>query len=147
MESMNQVAAELEQIRAMNGGILRPTDALEFARNPETALHGKLEWDDAKAGHAHRLEQVRILIRRVMYSYSSEPDKVETRLYHSLPTDRVDSGGYRTVGDIMSSVDMRTQLLDAALADADRWMQKYNGLEELSGVFAALENVRKRKAS
>src|ERR1700737_2796171 len=34
---------------------------LNAAANPDNPLHNGLEWDNAKCGHAHRLDQIRSL--------------------------------------------------------------------------------------
>ena len=57
---------ELEQIRKANDGELRPADVVEFARNPDTALHSRFTWDDDKAAAEYRLWQARELIRVVV---------------------------------------------------------------------------------
>jgi hypothetical protein len=45
------------------GGVLTPEDVLEAARREDSPLHVHFEWDDAKAGYQHRLDQARRLIR------------------------------------------------------------------------------------
>jgi hypothetical protein len=140
---MNQIRAELEHVMHEAGGGLRPADVHEFARDPTTAIHGKLEWDDAKAGYAHRLEQIRALIRVHMDTLA--PDTEPVRVFTSLRVDRASGNGYRSTGAVMRSADMRAQQLEEALAEADRWMQKYHRLVELADVFAALGSVRKRR--
>ena len=52
-----ELARILAEIVAQAGGPVSPEDILEAARNPEHPLHDYLEWDDAKAAHAGRLEQ------------------------------------------------------------------------------------------
>lgn len=44
--------------------IIQPSAVVEAASDPASPLHQHFEWDDAVAGHAHRLAQARRLIVR-----------------------------------------------------------------------------------
>lgn len=137
---------ELELIRQQNGGILRPSDVVEFARNPDTALHSKFTWDDTTAAHQYRLWQAREIIRVVV----TVPDRATEpmRVYVSLTDDRQeDGGGYRTLTEVMRKKDMRAALLSQAHDDMDRFQTKYRQIEELAGVMTAMRTARRLTAS
>lgn len=134
-------AKELEHIRQTNGGILRATDVVAFARDPETVLHSRFEWDDTKAAEQHRLWQARELIRVVVKTQPTTEDA--TRVYVSLSDDRRnDGGGYRTLDDVMRSQTMREALLKQAHADMVRFETTYRQLSELASVMAAMRCAR-----
>ena len=140
-----EIYNELEQIRAARGGVLRPADVVEFARNPSTALHAHFEWDDAKAAHEHRLERARHIIRCTVTVVSD--DRPPERAYVSLAPDRTIGDSYRATADVLGSAALRSQLLEQALAEADAWRRRYERLVELAGVFAELDRVRRRRAA
>ena len=51
---------ELELIQAMDpAGLLDPRRVVDYARDPDTALHSKFEWDDSLAAEQRRLRQAR----------------------------------------------------------------------------------------
>jgi len=136
---------ELELIRSENDGILRPADVVEYARDPQTALHERFEWNDTKAAEQYRLWQARELIRVVV---KTEPTKNDaTRVYVSLTDDRRnDGGGYRTLDDVMRSHTMRQALLKQAYADMVRFETTYRQLSELASVMAAMRCARQQHA-
>jgi hypothetical protein len=50
-------------------GELTPQLVVEAARPESHPLHSRFEWDDQKAGEAHRLDQARGLIRSLRITY------------------------------------------------------------------------------
>ncbi len=136
---------ELEHIRLQHGGVLRATDVVEYARDPDTALHGRFEWDDTKAAEQHRVWQARELIRVVVHTRPAcQPP---TRVYVSLTNDRRnDGGGYRTLDEVMRSESMREALLKQAHADMVLFETKYRQLTELASVITAMKAARVQHA-
>lgn len=136
---------ELQKIHDENDGVLRPTDVVEFARNPNTALHRRFQWDDGKAAELYRLSQARGLIRislRVLGAEQQSP----VRAFVSLTTDRK-AGGYRAIGDVMTDAERRAQLLADSLIELQRFRQKYNEITELAEVFEAIERIIGQRAA
>jgi len=142
------VVQELKIIQKQNRGILRPLQIVEFAKDPNTALHSRFEWDDSKAGHEYRLWQAREIIRvRVkMFKQNDEMTTIRVRELVSLPKDRkTPGGGYRSIDDVMKKPHLRNQLLDSAFQDMNRFEEKYRLLSELTEVFEAFEKAKKAK--
>src|SRR5215467_10271488 len=90
-------------------GLWVPEDILVWARHhPRSALHQRLEWDDAKAGHEHRLWQVRQLV--AIHCVKSEGSGA--RQLVSLSIDRIrPGGGYRDIDDVLPVRELRAVLL------------------------------------
>jgi hypothetical protein len=141
MSSANKIREELEAIAEANNGLLLAEDVVEFAKDPNTALHDKFNWDDTSAAIQYRLHQARQIIRVnvTVVDNVEEPVKV----FFSLNEDRYNrtGGGYRQMIDIMSDDQRRAALLAQALAEAKAWRKRYNALKELSAVFSALDEV------
>jgi hypothetical protein len=140
----DKVLAELEKIRKADGGLLKPESVVAFAENPKTALHSRFEWDNDEAAHQHRLWQARHLIRVFVTVLPGTDTPTET--FVSLAPDRNPDGGYRAIAEVMRDGDLRGKLLAQAMAEAESWAERYRHLDELAGVFAAIERV-KRPAS
>ena len=139
-----RIKKELAAIASKSGGVLRPESVVEFAKDPDTALHSRFEWDDGKASHEYRLWQARHLLR-VVVRYEERVDR-PVHVYVSLPSDRSeDGGGYRRMVDVLSDIDRRAQLLDAALAELAVLERKYALIKELADVFSAARKVREQK--
>lgn len=135
---------ELAQIERDNGGLLRPEDVVEFAKNPKTALHSKFEWDDTKAGHAYRLEQARGIIR-VVITYEPGTDAPPIRKWVSLASDRKAGNGYREVGTVMADEAKRNELLSEARREMRHFRKKYESLASY-GIGDVIESMSKAEA-
>lgn len=128
---------ELEEIAAANGGLVRPEAVVEYARNPETALHSWFEWDDSKAAEKYRLHQARMRLRLVLTMHPKA--EIKFRAYVSLKDDRYSGQGYRLTLDVMSESERREQILLEALAEFRAVEEKYRQYQELAEIFAAIE--------
>lgn len=66
------VREELETIRQAHDGVLTAEDVVTAATDPDHPLHPCFEWDDAVAGHQHRLTQAYTLIRPIEIQWRTE---------------------------------------------------------------------------
>lgn len=134
------IQEELEAIREEHDGLLRAEDVLEFAKNPETSLHKKFQWDDTIAAQQFRLMQARAVIR--VNVITPEATGLTIRAYVSMLEDRrVPGGGYRSLQDVMGNTELRRRLLGQAMKEARAWRDKYQNLTELAGVFGAIDEA------
>lgn len=131
---------ELDEIRRRDGGVLHAASVVEYARDPEAAIHSWFTWDDNEAAEAFRLVQARNLIRydiRVVV-----PSREPVRYHVSLTTDRTKGGGYREMTKVLSDREQRAVLLRDALSELERLRTKYQTLTELVPVWDAAQRVR-----
>ncbi len=153
------ISEELELIQTMNGGLLEPAKVVEYAKDSNTLLHKKFEWDDSKAAQDYRLWQARQIIRleltivdikskdaeNIFIKHLDEDDDkkvLSVRSFVSLTSDRHgETSGYRTIYDVMSDIELRGQLLADAKKDMVTFKRKYGMLKELSDVFEAMSKV------
>lgn len=152
------ISEELRFIQTNNNGTLQPHHVVEYAKDPNTLLHNKFEWQDSKAAHQYRLWQARkvISLELIVVDRKSEKpcnvfvsmdnDNVEpgkqTRAFISLSIDRKgDKVGYRSIEDVISDEEMRQQMLEDARKDMNLFRRKYHMLKELSDVFSAMDKV------
>lgn len=138
-----RIRQELRQIAKRDGGRLRPAAVVDFASDPNTALHSRFEWDDTKAGRSFRLWQARHIIRvQVSVLRDGTPP---FRVFVSMQEDRQQpQGGYRLTADVLSEAGSRAELLDEAKRELAVFVQKYRILsKELAPVFAAIQQVRR----
>ena len=142
MAKKEDYLGELREIAAQNDGMLRPEDVVDFAKNPTTALHGCFTWDDTEAARAWRLQQARQVVR-VMVAVLPGGDPLKYRAYVSLKEDRYNNLGYRAMVDVMSDGRLREIMLVEAMAEMQVFMAKYENLNELAAIFAAMAAVVK----
>lgn len=135
----NAIKAELATLTA--DGLIKPSEVIEFAKNPETALHGCFEWDDTEAAHQYRLQQARQILRvyvEVVPAASAEP----VRAFVSLTSDRTkEGGGYRVITDVMSDESLRRQMLNDAFRQFRAMQAKYKHLQQLAKVWDAVDEA------
>ena len=142
-DKVASVKSELDAICKAHRGILQPEDVVEFARDPDTALHGRFEWKDGDAADLWRLHQARNIIRVFVVVLPQAKNEQPTRCYVSLTSDRVADHGYRRIEAVLSHKTLRDQMLADAMAELAAFRAKYATLKELSGVFAAIDKLRK----
>lgn len=139
---------ELEQIRLRNNGFLRPQDVVEFARDPNTALHSHFTWDDSEAADKYRLAQARVVIRIAVVVNSDNSENV--RAYVSLSDERYEGVGYRAIVEVLDDEILKEKLLQTAMKEMDSFRRKYNRLRDIASVapvLDAIENVMPEQAS
>jgi len=154
---MTDIQKELEQIREANNGMLRPEDVVDFATNPDTALHNRFTWDNDEAGHRYRLWQARVIINvQVEIVSGNGGRRIPVRENINLVSERFKRnddgqriGGYRKLSSVLADKELREEALQQALGDYERVGIKYRHLQELAGVRAAVKKVRaaSRKAA
>jgi len=141
--TMMTVTEELLFIKEQNGGMLDPVDVVEFARDPDTSLHSKFEWDDTKAAEQHRLWQARQIISLELVVVGEGDEQRTVRAFVSLTQDRRtgDTRGYRDLLEVLSDEELTRKLLAEAKRDMQRFRQKYSSLTALAKVFAVMDEV------
>lgn len=138
------VEEELETIAKENGGTVRPIDVLNYARDPDTALHDRFTWDDGEAAERYRLWQAReILHVFVRIEAPEDGEERNVRLFVSLPSDRKGDKGYRQLSKVLKNKRLRQELVAMALDElrAFRNNQRYRELDELQPVWDAIDGV------
>lgn len=155
-ETRRTISEELIIIQSMNDGLIDPIKVVDYARNPDTSLHKKFQWDDTLAAEQYRIDQARHIIRMelvvvhqdirgkayILSDVTEEKGKT-VRAFVSLEDDRQseDARGYRSVMEVLSHEDLRVKLLEQAKNDMNIFRRKYSVLTELVRVFEAMDEV------
>ena len=155
-EARRTISEELIIIQSMNDGLIDPVKVVDYARNPDTSLHKKFQWDDTVAAEKYRIYQARQIIRLelvvinqdvqgkayILSDVTEEKGKI-IRAFVSLEDDRQseDARGYRSVMDVLSCEDLRAKMLEQAKNDMNIFRRKYSVLTELAKVFSAMDEV------
>lgn len=139
------IRAELDRIAKKSGGVLWPEKVVDAARDESSPLHSRFEWDDSEAAERYRVWQARQLIAITVNVIEGSAD--DEQLWVSLKPDRAESGGYRSMVNVLSDKNLRDQLLSDALEDMRIFERKYRHLKELANVFSAMERTRRKRAA
>lgn len=123
-----------ELLQVQKGGLIRPKDVVEFARDPDTELHSCFEWDNDKAGDKYRLWQARQIIRLTITIIPAT--NKSNRMFVSLQNDRAQTdGGYRMTVNVLKNKTLRRQMIEEARLEIRRLEDKYGHLLELAQLF------------
>lgn len=129
------IATELHALRGTDGMVHVGSAVSWAAAHPGSALHRSLEWDNNVAGPKYREWQVRQLIAIYVRDDDGHREMI------SLKIDQAKDGGYRLLDDVMEAPDLRAAALRDALSEYNRIKEKYDWLEELAEIHAAIERV------
>ena len=99
-------------------GRLTPEAVLTAARDPNSPLHDRFEWDDGKAAAEHRLHQARTLIRSVKVEFRVERKIVSSVAYVRDPEAGPKEQGYRSIESIRKVADDARAVLVNEFASA-----------------------------
>lgn len=144
------VIQELRVLVEKNDGLIRAADVVEAARDENSPLHNKFDWDDTEAAEKYRLMQARMLLSICIQYIDSGPKRVPTKVFVSLSTDRTKrdgEAGYRTFVDVIADDDMKNQLLLDSLNQMRSFEMRYKSLKELDGLLSHMKNTRKKIAT
>lgn len=137
---MEKILEELQQIGQQNGGLIRPIDVVNFARDPDTALHARFTWDDDAAAEKWRLLQARQVINVHVKVLAANTESVKA--FVSLSEDRkLPGGGYRAIEDVLGDEQKMESLLAMAQAEMQSFRRKYQALAQLAPVFKAMQDA------
>jgi len=135
--------AALEE-RAEDGSIDAEKIVRAAENNPAHPAYKHLEWDDKKAAHKHRIDQVRALLRYVNISLPGRTEIVPA--FISLPAKEGGGRGYYKAAEVVSSERLTDLLLEQAERDIAAWNARYGMLLDLGQYAkAALESIRKER--
>jgi len=136
-----------ESVREKNNGELDLDYAVDASRDKKSPLHNEIEWDDKKAGHEYRKEQIKYFVRTIEIIYDNAP--LPVRAYESIKVERVPANDdenksrtrnvYLSTEEILGSEDGRSQLLGQAIRDALAFKRRYAALSELSKIISVID--------
>lgn len=136
------IEEELEAIRKKHRGVLRPADVVEYAKDPETALHEHFPWDIEEAAYKHWLDVARHIIRAVVTVVGEGETAISCRAYVSLSADR-GKDSYRATVEVFDDAERSEAMLQEALQELAAFRRKYSVLQQLKKVFRAIDDLEK----
>ena len=103
--SRKEIDAEISRIYNENGGIT-PEMVIKAAKDPNNVLHHLFEWDNSKAGNAHRVDQARQIITSVKINIVTESRTISAVSYVRDPRLSNDQQGYISVAKLKTDKDL-----------------------------------------
>jgi hypothetical protein len=142
-DKAQDVGEHLEGLRAASGS-LTAARVVKDAKARRSPLHEFFQWDNTAAANEYRLEQARHLLRSLVVVYEHIPQHKEpVRAFVTFEkSEQVDRGAYIAVCDAMSNAELRKELVEQALGEAQEWQKRYEGLVELKAIFEAIAKAK-----
>lgn len=136
----DEVYAELERIR--DGGDLKLQDIVDKSKPKGAVLHKEFEWKDEVAANSWRLYEARQIVKsvEVVPEKTGQPVRQYEAVIVPASEDEPAASAFRTIEDVMADPCARDELLASAIRDVIALRRRYAGLQELSKVWAALDN-------
>jgi hypothetical protein len=142
---------EIDRVRALSGsGDLNLQDLVDESKPKDSVLHDDFEWSNPKAANFWRLSEARKMQRCLIVEEDKATGKPEHRYMESVrvvetPKKEGDkpkvSYVFRRTEDILADPDARDELLGQAIKEALAFKKRFNSLQELAKIFAALDEV------
>lgn len=135
----------LVRMARRSGGVLEIDDVLNEAKDETSVLHKHFEWDDSEAADLYRRQQARTLIQKCKIQLV-ETEPVMIRAFVSLPTDRVNGGGYRLMSEVVNDDSMREELIRDIQLTIARWNKKLHLIDgDIAELLEQLEDRINKK--
>jgi len=127
------VKKRLEFIARTNGGVLRPVDVVEDAKDPDSPLHELFNWDVEEAALEHWIHTARTIIARVKINITTETIVLKAPAYVRDPTLHGREQGYRETVSLRTDKDMAREVIAGEVQNV------ISALRRARNVAAALE--------
>ena len=118
------VGEELERLEKENEGTLLPSTVVKEARPKKSKLHPCFEWDDKKAAEAHRENQARELLRKIVVVYEDKKEEENTiRAFVNIKHDN--ESYYCCTARVAEDEDLQQNVLEQIVVDLVAVKKKY----------------------
>jgi hypothetical protein len=144
MNKPDPIKKELDEVKKCNGGVLRPSDVVEFAKkNKASELNKKFNWDVAEAAQEHWLWQARriINVHYIVVKDRGDGKPIEMRSFViEQPTEGVSERGYISTEKALSQPASRERVLGDILERLRSVIKSYP-MPELDPITKAIDRV------
>lgn len=135
-QAMGEACERIEQ-----RGVLTPAALVDEARPEDSPIHDSFEWDDEIAAEKYRCTQAGYYIRH-LEAIPVDTGKPMPAFLSATPVSaKGGSNGYVSIETALASEPTRAIVLERAKRELTAFREKYEELEELADVFAAIDEV------
>lgn len=138
---METISEWLDEIEREHPDIT-PAMLLEMAQDPECPAHEFFEWDDEKAGHAHRIWQARTLLSRKVV-ITTDSYSLTVPRYVRNPEAQPATQSYIATRSI-SVEDLQHQTLAQEFARARALLERTRELSRMFGLMREVDEMVER---
>jgi len=136
-----EIRDALTKLAEENGGLLTPDAVVAEASSKASVLHGEFDWDNKTAGHAHRLDQARTLIRSVRVIITTDKTTVSTVGYIRDPDIAQDEQGYVSTASLVGDTERSRSVLIAEFSRAAAALRRAREIAVAFGLDGQVEAI------
>jgi hypothetical protein len=119
-------------------GTLTPSIVLDEARDPDSPLHHRFEWDDGAAAEKWRLHQAGNLLR-VKFRRNTDGGVQEVRAFWPVREGEDDGAeaphaDYRPIREVVEDPVARQVMLNSMVRDANSFRRRYAHMQEFADI-------------
>jgi hypothetical protein len=122
-------------------GDLVPQQIVEEARPQNAPLHSHFNWDDGDAARRYRLGQAVRLIKLVRVKRVGDRSVPPKAVPEYFKVTKEEGRKYAHVSEVMSDVDLRRGVVQAAWQRLIAWRRQYSNISELSAIHDAIDQA------
>lgn len=137
---MSDIAKVLQEL-ADKHGVLTPDMVIEEAKNPDSPLHERFEWDVEKAAVEHWRDTARSIIRSVRIEYRVDNRKVSCVGYVRDPSAERGEQGYVPLAKLKSQDEAARDALAAEVRRIEAAVERAREIAMFLGMADELESV------
>jgi hypothetical protein len=139
-----QVAYECLADIEKRTGLLTAEMVVDDARSKRSPLHDEFEWRNTHAAEEYRKWQARSLMNSIVV-VKLGPEEQPSRNVRAFVVIQEDiDRGYKSTYVAFNNPEWREQVVARAWRELQTWRQRYEDLNELADVFAALDGFTDR---
>ena len=139
---------ELKRLEKKYSGMISPKDIVREASSERNPLHDWFDWEDNSAGEKWRIYQARQLMNQIKVKIMFEDGLKEYKKYLnvriSTDNNKTFKNFYVNTRTVINNEDMRTQILQKAVKEAEYWEKSYEDYKELEDIFKGIKKTKKK---
>lgn len=139
------IGRELDLIYQRSGKRLDPTDVVEAARDPKSAMHTAFPWDDAEAARIGREEIAKRLIKSLdVKIITRERKQIDVGAFVPMPAPTGGRKTFMATTAAIKSEEGRAHLMRQAWVEILACRRRYAALNELQEVWEVVDRLESK---
>lgn len=135
------VIDRLKMIEASHGGVLRASDVVADAKNPDSPLHELFDWDVERSAERHWIERARQIITSVKVVIKHDRTAVSAVYYVRDPNIEAGKQGYVSITSVSQDKEKAREVAAREFASAMSALHRARSVAMALGISPELDDV------
>ena len=138
---VEELAEEFDRMRAIEGKDPSPRMIVDYARDPDSRLHGEFTWDDSVAGEKFRLQEARELANSYFIIVIAPTGEETPAMANYSIVQEDGERGYGDAFDHFKDPTFQESQLDALRRDLVRLISRYGPIDTCQPAVKAIRRI------